>query len=158
MLAASTARAMQRWEVPATVWTRRVAPYALVSAPRADAGDRWQRIRSARCACKAADTAGSATCSHHNHDTFTQPSTCARDGCERRCECIGHGGRAALHRHRIHFFRRLLMCSQPWIARKLESQPEPRTVRCAAVMTGTFVSCRVVGAIQCDTMRISTNL
>ena len=100
---------------------RRVAPYALVSALR-DAGDRWHHARSALCACKAAATAGSGTCSHHHHDMFTQPSTCARDGCERQCECIGHGGRAALHRRWFHFFRRLLMCAQPWIARKLENQ------------------------------------
>ena len=38
-------------------------------------------------------------------------NVCARDGCERRCECIGHGGRAVLHRRGFHCFRRLLMCA-----------------------------------------------
>ena len=76
---------------------RRVAPYALVSALR-DAGDRWQHVRSARCACEAADTAGSATCSHHHHDTFTARAlemgvdvavNTSATAAERRCTVAG---------------------------------------------------------------------
>ena len=76
---------------------RRVAPYALVSAPR-DAGDRWHHVRSAICACKAADTAGSATCSHHHDDTFTAHAlemgvdggvNASATAAERRCTVAG---------------------------------------------------------------------
>ena len=82
--------------VPASV-ARRVVRFALFSAPR-DARDRCLVLWGALCAPTAADTAGSATCSHHNHDTFTARSLemDVNDGVkasatadERRCTVAG---------------------------------------------------------------------